>query len=313
MTIRGFARQIIDELKTFSKDSTSKVFDETILLNKKITYHSGTIASTDKEVVYFVFDELRDYYIARRIMQSNIDEQEIHGDSIISKIKSKIKSIREIKAPCEEGIVFYTYIFFKTSSELQTLTKRKYCMMILDFYRVDNDRSRQYQRINHRQDFLNYGLKILFTTGLPLDDFEVEYIQNCLRWCPQEDGGKIFDFMLLGTRIGLPNNLDKYLEILFGLHDKDDICRAFQETISTNFDDFDLPADLVKYHRELATKYPDRAIQIQKIAELFFLFFQLQDENLRRELEDYFFSLPDHETVKKEILAQLKSAVLEES
>ena len=64
-----------------------------------------------KEVIYFVFDELRDYYVARRLMQTNVSENTVAGDEIIK----VLLSLRNVKASCEEGVVHYSYIFFRTS------------------------------------------------------------------------------------------------------------------------------------------------------------------------------------------------------
>ena len=68
------------------------------------------IEEVHKEVVYFVFDEIRDYYLALRIMQAHTDENTIDGNAILN----QIQEIRDAKAPCEEGIIHYTYVFFRT-------------------------------------------------------------------------------------------------------------------------------------------------------------------------------------------------------
>ena len=69
----------------------------------------------------------------------------------------------------------------------------------------------------------NLGLRIILTSGLELTDFEITYIQDCLRKDPYEDGGMFFDTMLDGTLYGGIYNLDIYLGILFGLKNKDAI------------------------------------------------------------------------------------------
>lgn len=45
-----------------------KTVNSGILLSKKLVFHEGTIARNEKEVVYFVFDEMRDYCLARQIV-----------------------------------------------------------------------------------------------------------------------------------------------------------------------------------------------------------------------------------------------------
>lgn len=51
-----------------------KTVNSGILLSKKLVFHEGTIARNEKEVVYFVFDEMRDYCLARQILLNNIYE-----------------------------------------------------------------------------------------------------------------------------------------------------------------------------------------------------------------------------------------------
>ena len=160
---------------------------------------------------------------------------------------------------------------------------------------------------------MNYGLKIVFSTGLALEDFEVEYIQDGLKNNPHEDGGKVFDVMLLGSIVGLDNNLDRYLDIILGLHDKDEFYNAFKQMIAHPLDgSLKLPADLIECHKELIATHPERAMQIQKIAELFMIFFRSKDENADGEFRNYFCSCPEHERVKTEIVDRLFCTVLKE-
>lgn len=71
--------------------------------------------------------------------------------------------------------------------------------------------------MHHREELQNLGLRIILTSGIELSDFEISYIQDCLRKDPYEDGGILFDIMLDGTLYGGIYNLDMYLDILLGL------------------------------------------------------------------------------------------------
>lgn len=295
-------------LSSFSEDELLKACDETVLINKKLISHASTIARTEKEVVTFVFDEMRDYYIARRIMQIHTKEQAFDCDSIIS----FIQALRKAKVSCEEGVIHYTYAFFRTAPEIGEEDRKKYCNQILDFYRIEDGHETQYWHSHHREDFMNYGLKVIFTLGMPLTDFETEFTQDCLRKAPEEDGGKIFDTLFLGTMLNMENDLDKYLDILFGLRDKEAIISAFQTMHAHTFDEsVDLPFDLIKHHKEMFIKEPRRAEQIQQVVELFMLMFRLNDDKKQRQIEYYFSTLPNHAAVKEIMLARLIAATSE--
>lgn len=295
-------------LSTFSDYELLKACDETVLINKKLISHEGTIARSEKEVITFVFDEMRDYYIARRIMQTHMKGTTFDCDSIIN----LVQALREANVSCEEGVMHYTYAFFRTAPEIGEEDRAKYCNQILDFYRIEDGHKTQFWHNHHREDFMNYGLKVIFTSGVPLTDFETDFIQDCLRKAPKEDGGKIFDTLLLGTMLNMENDLDKYLDIIFGLREKEAIARAFITMSAQTFDEsVDLPFDLIKHHKELSTRDPKGAEQIQQVAELYMLMFRLTDEERQRQMECYFSKLPNHKAVKEKMLARLIAAVSE--
>ena len=108
------------------------------------------------QVFAFVYDEIRDYYIARRIMQASAKQDSFDCDSIIR----SVQIIRESKASCEEGVIQYTYDFFRTASEIDDEDRIRYCNQILDFYRIEDGHRTQYWHSHHREEFINYGLKI---------------------------------------------------------------------------------------------------------------------------------------------------------
>ena len=291
---------VAEDLLNFSSDELDKTFDETVLLTKTLVSHEGTIAQSEKEAVSFVFDEMRDYCIARRIMQKCTSEEAVDGDAILK----YINKISQAKVSCEEGVAHYAYVFLKTAKNLDEAERIRFCSKILDIYRIQGDHEEPWYHTNHREEFINYGLKIIFTSGLPLQNYEKDYIRDCLIKSPKEDGGKIFDTALIGTLVGLPNDLNLYLEILLGLPKKDQVYKALRTMITsahTFSHDIDLPYDLVQYHKDQIKLNPGRARQIQKVAELFLLLIQMQNYDRYLEFIDYFYALPDHEDVRMEM------------
>lgn len=282
-----------------------KTVNSGILLSKKLVFHEGTIARNEKEVVYFVFDEMRDYCLARQILLNNISAYNVDGESVIE----KLKQLKATGASCTEGVIHYCYVFFKTDELVSKLGQtEKMCNSILDLYRIPEGGERKsYWSMRYREEFQNLGLRIILTSGLELTDFEITYIQDCLRKDPYEDGGMFFDTMLDGTLYGGIYNLDIYLGILFGLKNKDAILNTFH-TISArnNMDDRFIPEDFMKYYNELSDS--ERKLQIQKIAELFLLCFKLHDKDKQEELEDFFYNLPTHDKVQNDMILEMRIA-----
>ena len=282
-----------------------KTVNSGILLSKKLVFHKGTIARNEKEVVYFVFDEMRDYCLARQILLNNISAYNVDGESVIE----KLKQLKATGASCTEGVIHYCYVFFKTDELVSKLGQtEKMCNSILDLYRIPEGGERKsYWSMRYKEEFQNLGLRIILTSGLELTDFEITYIQDCLRKDPYEDGGMFFDTMLDGTLYGGIYNLDIYLGILFGLKNKDAILNTFH-TISArnNMDDRFIPEDFIKYYNELSDS--ERKLQIQKIAELFLLCFKLHDKDKQEELEDFFYNLPTHDKVQNDMILEMRIA-----
>lgn len=288
-----------------TSDVIKKTVDSSILLNKKLIFHEGTIAKNENEVLYFVFDEMRDYYLARRILLRNISADNVDGEAVLE----KLKQLRTTGASCEEGVIHYCYIFFRTDEVVAKLGQtERMCNSILDLYRIPEGRERKsYWHMHHREEFQNLGLRIILTSGIELSDFEISYIQDCLRKDPYEDGGILFDTMLDGTLYGGLYNLDIYLDILFGLKNKDAIFNAFHKiSVHNNRDNRFIPQDFIQYYVTLTDS--EHKLQIQKIAELFLVCFKLYDADVQEELEKFFYNLPTHDKVQSEMIFKMREA-----
>lgn len=294
----------LELLKDISKNDLFKTFDETVLLSKKLCTHEGTIASNEKEVVYFVFDELRDYCIARHIMQSHAKAASVDGEEIIR----ILHTLRNNQVSCEEGIMHYSYVFFKTDKSFSREACDGYCRKILDFYRLPEGYQYSYFKRRNRSAFANYGLKIILMTGQPLTEFEKEFILDYLCRCPEEDGNQIFVNALYGTLDGMVFDLAIYLELLFTLENVNEIYNVVKTMVSDNLDsENDLPYELAYWHKQTIEKCPDKALQIQEVAEVYLLMSKNDITAKKYEMEDYFFLLPGHEEILKKIRIQLKN------
>ena len=92
-----------------------KNIDESILISKKIINNEGTIAELENEVIYFVFDEMRDYILAREIITENTD---IQGNVDSETIIKNIFSLKDRGSSAVEGIIHYTYVLFRTEKKI---------------------------------------------------------------------------------------------------------------------------------------------------------------------------------------------------
>ena len=113
--------------------------------------------------------------------------------------------------------------------------------------------------------------------------------------------------MLDGTLYGGIYNLDIYLEILFGLKNKDAILNVFHKINARNSrDDRFIPEDFIQYY--IALENSENKLQIQKIAELYLLCFELYDVEVQEKLEDFFYNLLTHDKVQSEMIFKMREA-----
>lgn len=290
-------------------DAVKKTIDDSILISKKLIKNEGTIAEVENEVIYFVFDEMRDYVLAREIITDNTD---IWGNVDSDKVITDIQELRNMGSSALEGVIHYTYVLFRTERKIINSGKSdELCTKILDLARIPDGRNKQsYYGRRHRAEFQNLGLRIILTSGMSLNEVEKDYIRDCLIKDPREDGGIIFDVMLKGTMLGGENNLDTYLDILFGIHDKDRMRKAFGTIKArSSYDDYYMPGNLEKIHHDLFEKNILAAEQIQRIAELFLICFKLDDPDEQLLLEDYFKSLPNHQVVHDQMFDRIKASL----
>lgn len=295
------------ENSTLDIDVVNKNIDGSILISKRIVNNEGTIAELENEVIYFVFDEMRDYILARVIVTDNTD---IHGNVDAETIIKDILELKEAGSSALEGIIHYTYVLFRTEKKLvNSQMSNELCTKLLNLVRIPDGRERQtYQGRRHRVEFQNLGLRIILTSGLPLTEVEKDYIRDCLVKDPNEDGGIVFDVMLKGTVLDGVYDLDTYLDILFSIRDKECMRKAFASMKARNsWDDYYMPGNLKDIHQDLVEKNSAGAEQVQRIAELFLICFRLYDPNEQLLLEKYFENLPNHQGVREQMLKRLKS------
>ena len=286
----------------FNQDDIDKAIDSSILLSKKIVFNKNTIARSEEEYIFFVFDEIRDYYLSRRIILNNTVEGKIAIDPIISEV-IKLNNDHSV---CAEGITNYIYTFLRTDASIAKANNTKpLCNRILNLYRtIENSNKEQHSFRERRDEFSNLGLRIVMTSGIELADFEIEYIQHCLIISSREDVARLFNAFFEGTLYGGVYNINTFLYILFGIRDLKVISSVISDAFFNPYNSMVSPIDLIKCHYD--NDNTEKKQQIQMVAELFLLFYKMGDKEKQKKLEDYFYNLENH----MEIMQSLKERLV---
>lgn len=291
-------------------DVIKKTIDDSILISKKIVTNEGTIAELENEVIYFVFDEMRDYVLAREIVLANTDSE---GRINLKSILNNIFYLKERGSSPLEGVIHYTYVLFRTEKNWADLrSSNELRTKLLNLVKFPGDRRKNdlYCGRRHRVEFKNLGLRIILTSGLSIEEVEKDYIRTCLINDPCEDGGIVFDAMLKGTMVGGVYNLDTYLDIIFGIHDKECMIKALMAIkVRKFYYDYYMPDNIENIHRSLYLNDSASAEQIQRVAELFLLCFNIEDTDEHYSLKNYFDNLPNHQEIHNQMIEKIKVAL----
>lgn len=142
------------------------ILDDNLIISKKIKEGSG-ITEREKEIVYFVFDELRDFCISRKIL-IYCDENRLFD---YKELYRCLNNLNKNKLSPFEGILKYSYYYFKNNST--NPNRLEHCKKILTNY---GKSLKPNIFDNENKVFNNYGILMIIEDCKILEDFEFQYI-----------------------------------------------------------------------------------------------------------------------------------------
>lgn len=169
------------------------VLDDNLVISRKIQAGTG-ITERTIEYVYFVFDELRDFCIARYLLTTEEEQR----DDAYSGFFAFVAELNEQCLSPLEGILKYAYYYFKKSDRYDL------CQALLDNFSefVPHDKQNWWDR---QEVFSNFGLSLVFQAASDLQDFELEYIVKCIANDPSAFWN-VYKFLLRNEYAGAKPN-----------------------------------------------------------------------------------------------------------
>lgn len=156
-----------DDLNTFRK-----LLDNNLIISHSV--HEGTgITEREEEYVYFVFDELRDFCLARYLLMFDEHNQDNKYTAFFTQtnllFKQRLSSI--------EGIIKYAYHHFREKGLYGLCAK-----LLSDFGESDVQEILDWKNPWHRKSrrFNCFGFSLIFSEGDNIVFFELEYIVHCI-------------------------------------------------------------------------------------------------------------------------------------
>ncbi len=136
--------------------------------------HTGSgITETDEEYVYFVFDELRDFCLARYLLMFD----ESNSDNNYTAFFTQANLLFKRRLSPIEGIIKYAYHHFRETNQNDLCKKLLSAFGEVDVPSTHDFRSPVY---HHNRTFSNFGLSLIFAEGDAIVPFEIEYIVHCI-------------------------------------------------------------------------------------------------------------------------------------
>ena len=191
-------------LSTEDSNVFRRLLDNNLIISH--TIHSGKgITESEEEYVYFVFDEFRDFCLARYLLM--VDEH--NQDNSYSTFFTQAGLLFSRRLSPTEGVVKYAYHHFKEIDQ-DTLCKR-----VLDTFGETDVQSITDWR-NHKfrsqRRFGNFGFTLIFSEGDDISPFEVKYIQRCV----EKDCSHYWDvfwYLLANEYLGFKPNINLAVDI----------------------------------------------------------------------------------------------------
>ncbi len=165
-------------LSTLDTDSLRGLMDNNLIISHSVQLGTG-ITACEEEYVYFVFDEFRDFCLARYLL--TIDERS--GSVQFEEFFSKVNQLYEQRLSPVEGITKYAYHYFKISK------RDNLCQKILnDFGEKDVQIISDWKEgcyLRRSRTFDNFGFSMIFAEAGTVAAFEREYILGCIEKTPK--------------------------------------------------------------------------------------------------------------------------------
>lgn len=259
-------------LLNYSKCLIDGILDNNLILSKRITKHSGEIHESEESLIYFTFDEIRDYYLSRRIIYRCEDKKNFDFlfETCDYLYVNKITAI--------EGVLKYTYFHL--------MEKQRYDIAKELLYKYYN-----YSGNDHFYEFYNDMEYHILGVNIVMEcprknflDFEKLFIFSCMNFYPRIFI-KLFNNLLKNEIYGYQPNLDIFIEgILFQNTDVKNIIAVFEQEYGDN--DFYSHGNYEKYKALLIylDNYLENIKDNKNIIKLFILL------TILLPYDDYFFA-----------------------
>ena len=269
-----------------------ELIDSSILICRTIIDEKdkGTLLEEPEEVINFVFDEMRDYFLTRHMLNVYKDK---NGNIDYSKVKKYVQELNKQSAQCLEGVT--NYLFCHCISENNTLMIN---FLLFDLIKRRDDQIDAYMNRRNRH-ITSLGLSLLFETDSIDEIFGNKYVDYILQDNPGKEGQKLLVYLIKQEAMNGKYTLDILLNSFLRTDNKETFKIRIENTIAKWSGEGITVHHLVDVHKELKKT---NAAGAERFAIYSFLLTSFFDWDNKTEVQEYFLkesSLAIDEYMKK--------------
>lgn len=250
--------------------------DESIVLTRKLVVHPSTIREEEKEEISFVFDEMRDYCVAKYVLNILSDEND---NPMEEKIIDYLDNLTALNSVCQEGVINYIYYYYHKEGIYS------FCEKILYRYIQPHDEALDDYTGTPKGTLNSWGLRLIFENDGVLQQYEKSYLKYIVCDNPGNELARLFAFLIKQELTNGCYNLDLYLEILCSIHNKKQFVKILGSTLKGWYYDRVLESDFVEIDMELSGKNIEGCKRFRRFVFLYLCCF---DWNEKESVKSYF-------------------------
>lgn len=254
-------------LSNTEKNALLNLLDNNLLINKTIQLGVG-ISERTTEFLYFIFDEFRDFCIARELIIRDEDGNDQDYSLLFNTINFMSKNAL---APLE-GILKYGYYHFKK------IAKVELCKKILNSYGKSNIQQANFTHRYYRERtyyFDDFGLSLIYMDGKILQDYEHKYVYNSLR-TSNRSNIQIFFFLLYNEIVNEEPNLCQYLDIVLNETDEQILSSLVDELVEEEKYFRNTPKLIDTFYKRINITYSNLSQIPENIKKILILIFSYE-------------------------------------
>ncbi|MDZ5726784.1 hypothetical protein [Acetobacterium sp. K1/6] len=293
MTERNDYGFVSDKLISEKDEHIYEKVDGTILLSKTLIHHEDSILKNEEGVIYFVFDELRDYCIARYNLMRMCKSQDDLPEK--EQIIQYLDGLFQEEAVCFEGVVNYIYRDYNSRNDEQL------CSEIIEKFIKPADVKANGRNYMSNERLKGWGLRLIFQNSQKQLVCEEEYLKYIVYENPGNLLSSLFSFLVLQEKEHGPYSLEILFHFLRDIHDKKVFIKVIDNCVGAFGRDCISHTDFFKIDEELHDVSKEALARFRHFEVIFMMLFKWEG---RKKLKEQIKRDCDIDAVKEEIRQQ---------